>query len=131
MIDVKECIKFCIENFTAEEATERLYKFVNDSLELKEKEIELKYSIEKLEASCKQFTNKKEITFHDLQSTIINIYANNYIPEKGIWEIYVDIDGLKNEDRDKIIDFARNNNRYEFIYQSRNVCKGRFCNAES
>lgn len=45
MIDIKECIKFCIENFTPEEATERLYKFVNDSLELKEKEIELRNSI--------------------------------------------------------------------------------------
>lgn len=45
MIDLKECIKCCIENCTAEEATERLYKFVNDSLELKEKEIQLINSI--------------------------------------------------------------------------------------
>lgn len=39
-MDLKECIRYCIENFSKEEATERIYKYINDSLELKEKEIE-------------------------------------------------------------------------------------------
>lgn len=41
-INAKEAIRHCIENFSTDEATERIYKYVQDSLELKEKEIELK-----------------------------------------------------------------------------------------
>ena len=71
MIDLKECIKFCIENFTVEEATERLYKFVNDSLELKEKEIELRNSIKIPDVL-------KEPTIEYLKDNIEAIYRHDY-----------------------------------------------------
>ncbi len=44
-MDLKKCILYCIENFSSEEATERIYKYIQDSLELKELEIKLKNTL--------------------------------------------------------------------------------------
>lgn len=40
-IKVEDCIKYAIDNFSSEEATRRIIQFINDSLKLKEQEINL------------------------------------------------------------------------------------------
>lgn len=42
MEELQELIKYCIENFSSEEASSRIFRFIEDAIELKEKEIELK-----------------------------------------------------------------------------------------
>lgn len=123
MIDVKECIKFCIENFTPEEATERLYKFMNESLELKEKEIELKYSINKL-INFKE--EEKEITIDYLKSNIESIFGCEYDPCEGKWIIYIDPLNLTKWERKQIDSFwKKNKSTYLFVFQNKNYpCKG-------
>lgn len=46
-MDLKKCIEYCIDNFSKEEATERIYQYIQDSLILKEKEIEIKTILNK------------------------------------------------------------------------------------
>lgn len=119
MIDVKECIKFCIENFTAEEATERLYKFFNESLDLKEKEIELRNSIKIPDVL-------KEPTIEYLKDNIEAIYRLEYNPCEGKNIVYVDPSDLKANEK-FIIDRFWNKNRsgYKFVFQNKNYpCKG-------
>lgn len=41
-MDLRKCIKYCIETFTIEEATARIHQYIEDSLKLKEQEIKLK-----------------------------------------------------------------------------------------
>lgn len=41
-MDLKELIKYCIENFSSEEAADRIHQYIKDSLKLKEQEILLK-----------------------------------------------------------------------------------------
>ena len=40
--ELQELIKYCIDNFSIEEASSRITRFILDSIELKEKELELK-----------------------------------------------------------------------------------------
>lgn len=116
MIDLKECIKFCIENFTAEEATERIHDYINESLYLKEQEIELKYSLSKLNENVKGC--QKEITIDYLKDTIKAIYECEYESCEGIWKIFVDPNVLNKEQKEILDKFAFNNNRYRFIFQT-------------
>jgi len=118
MIDLKECIRFCIENFDSEEATERLFDFINDSLKLKEQEIELRNKI-KIPNILKELT-LKELTIDDLSKTIRAIYSIEYDSCTGINTILVDT-CILDSDAKKIIDrFAKKNNKnYNFIYQTR------------
>jgi hypothetical protein len=46
-MDVKELIKLCIEMYSPEEAAERIYKYIQESLILKEEEIKLKEFLKK------------------------------------------------------------------------------------
>lgn len=119
MIDLKECIRFCIENFTTEEATERLNKFVNDSLELKEKEIELRNSIKIPDVL-------KEPTIEYLKDNIKAIYGCYYNSCDGKYVVYVDPSDLKNNDKNLIDRFWNNNKLYfQFVFQNKNYsCKG-------
>lgn len=113
MIDLKECIKFCIENFTAEEATERLYKFVNESLELKEKEIELRNSIKIPDVL-------KELSIQYLKDNIRAIYKSEYNPLLGQWIIYVDSSDLENNEKNLIHRFwEKNRMLYQFVFETR------------
>lgn len=41
-MNLKELIKYCIENFSSDEAATRINQYIEDSLRLKEQEIELK-----------------------------------------------------------------------------------------
>lgn len=41
-MDLRQIIKYCIENFTPEEASARIHQYIEDSLKLKEQEIQLK-----------------------------------------------------------------------------------------
>lgn len=116
MSDLKECIKFCIENFTAEEATERIHDYINEALYLKESEIELKYSLNKPienEKGC-----PKEITIYYLKDRIKAIYGCEYESCEGIWKIFVDPSVLKKEQKEILDKFAFENNRYRFIFQT-------------
>lgn len=113
MIDLKDCIRYCIENFTVEEATERLYKFMNESLELKEKEIELINSIKIPEVL-------KEPNFEYLKNNIESIYRHEYNPCEGKHFIYVDPKYLTKNDSEIIHRFKSKNDNYVFVYQTNN-----------
>lgn len=45
MEDLKSNLVFCIDNFSTEDAAERIFNFINDALKLKEEEIKLRNSI--------------------------------------------------------------------------------------
>lgn len=119
MIDLKECIRYCIENFSTDEATERLFNFVNESIELKEREIELRNAINVPDVL-------KEPTIYYLKKTIKAIYAFDYNSCDGKYVIYVDLADLKNKERKIINRFLKKNKMYfQFVFQNKNYpCKG-------
>lgn len=117
MIDLKECIRFCIENFDSEEATERLFNFFNDSLKIKEQEIELRNSIKAPKVL-------KELTIDDLKKTIKAIYGCEYSvcsDVMGKYIIYVDPNDLSKEEYYIIDRFKEKNNLFDFRFVARNV----------
>lgn len=125
MIDLKECIKFCIENFTTEEATERIHDYINESLYLKESEIELKYSLNKFNENIK--VSLKEITADYLFQNIEAVYSNN-CDENG-YTIYVDPVLLTNADRDLInrfLEIEKNKHLYRFVFETRKTTCNKF-----
>lgn len=113
MIDLKECIKFCIENFTAEEATNRLYDFVNDSLSLQLKGIEIHNKL-KHEVKTKE---EKKYTIEYLTKKIDAIYKCGFNENFNINIVLVDPSVISKEDRIKINEFRCLNKDYVFVYR--------------
>lgn len=122
MIDLKECIRFCIEKFDSEEATKRLFNFINESIELKQKEIELINSINVPDVL-------KETTIDYLKKTIRAIYSCDYNSHDGKFIISVDSSELSDKEKKLIDRFKEYNNMYSFVFvnriKSNNYCNGR------
>lgn len=117
MIDLRECIRYCIENFDSEEATERLFNFINESIELKEKEIELRNAINVPDIL-------KEPTIDYLKKTIKAIYGCEYSvcsDVMGKYIVYVDPCVLSKEEKKLIDRFKDKNNLFDFKFITRNV----------
>lgn len=120
MIDLKECIRFCIENFDSEEATKRLFNFINESIELKQKEIELINSINVPDVL-------KETTIDYLKKTISAIYSCDYNSHDGKFIVSVDSSELSDKENKLIDRFKNDNNMYSFVFINR-IKSNDYCN---
>lgn len=120
MIDLKECIIFCIENFDSEEATERLFNFINESIELKEREIELRNAINIPDIL-------KEPTIDYLKKTIKAIYGCDYNVCSNRYTVHVDPCFMSKEEKKLIDRFQERNNLFEFVFNTRHVSSN--CNS--
>lgn len=111
---LKTAISYCIENLTKEEAVNRILKYIEDSLELKEKEIELKKHLsQKDDVPCL-------LSFDYLKDNIRAIYGSSFNSNICKNIIYVDPLELKEGEKEMIDIFYNNNSlTFDFIFKTK------------